>query len=80
MEVKKMKYQYAKPCDHYKGDTRGANCIIETTWEEYFNAVFDKNYFTGNKLEFLKALKEDLERELGQVDEDIKKLTKTPKK
>ena len=56
---------------------KGTKFVVNTTWEEYFSAIFDKNYFTDNELEFLKALKQDLEQELTQVDKDIKKLQKT---
>lgn len=76
MDIKKIKYQYAKP----KGKpskTKGQSFIVESTWEEYFSAIFDKNYFTDNEIEFLIALKQDLEQELKEVDKSIKKLTKS---
>ena len=76
MNIQKISYQYAKPsgkCDK----TKGVKFLVNTTWEQYFNAIFEKNYFTDNELEFLKALKHDLEQELTQVDKDIKKLQKS---
>ena len=76
MIIQKIKYQYAKPSGKYD-KTRGAKFLVNTTWQEYFNANFEKNYFINNELEFLKALKQDLEQELTQVDKDIKKLEKT---
>ena len=76
MEIQKISYQYAKPSGK-PSKTRGAKFLVDTTWEQYFNAMFQKNYFTDNELEFLKALKTDLEQELLQVDKDIKKLERT---
>lgn len=76
MNIQKISYQYAKPSGK-PSKTRGTKFLVDTTWEQYFNAIFEKNYFTDNELEFLKALKQDLEQELTQVDKDIKKLQKT---
>ena len=76
MNIHKISYQYAKPSGK-SSKTRGTKFLVDTTWEEYYNAIFEKNYFTDNELEFLKALKNDLEQELIQVDKDIKKLQKT---
>lgn len=76
MEIQKIKYQYARPSGK-PSKTRGAKFLVDTTWEQYFNAIFQKNYFTDNELEFLKALKNDLEQELANIDKDIKKLQKT---
>ncbi len=76
MEIQKIKYQYAKPSGK-PSKTRGAKFLVDTTWEQYFNAMFQKNYFTDNELEFLKALKNDLEQELANIDKGIKKLQKT---
>lgn len=76
MEIQKISYQYARPSGK-PSKTRGVKFLVDTTWEQYFNAMFEKNYFTDNELEFLKALKNDLEQELLQVDKDIKKLEKT---
>lgn len=76
MEIKKIQYQLAKPSGK-PGKTRGAKFLVDTTWHEYFNAYFEKNYFIENELEFLKALKHDLEQQLEQTDKDIKKLEKT---
>lgn len=76
MIIQKIKYQLAKPVGK-TSKTKGTKFVVNTTWEEYFSAIFDKNYFTNNELEFLKALKQDLEQELTQVDKDIKKLQKT---
>ena len=76
MEIQKINYQYAKPSGK-PSKTRGATFLVDTTWEQYFNAMFQKNYFTDNELEFLKALKNDLEQELANIDKDIKKLQKT---
>ena len=76
MNIEKIKFQYAKP----KGKpskTKGQTFIVESTWEEYFSAIFDKNYFTDNEIEFLIALKQDLEQELKEIDKSIKKLTKS---
>ena len=76
MKIQKIKYQYAKPsCRQNK--TRGAKFLVDTTWHEYFNAYFEKNYFIEDELEFLKALKHDLEQQLEETKEDIKKLEKT---
>lgn len=78
MNIEKIKFQYAKP----KGKpskTKGQSFIVESTWEEYFSAIFDKNYFTDDELEFLIALKLDLEQEIKEIDKSIKKLTKCPK-
>lgn len=76
MNIQKISYQYAKPSGK-TSKTRGAKFLVDTTWDEYYNASYEKNYFTDNELEFLKALKKDLEQELQQVDKDIKKLEKT---
>ena len=76
MEIKKIQYQLAKPSGK-PSKTRGTKFLVNTTWEQYFNAIFEKNYFTDNELEFLKALKSDLEKELNEVDKSIKTLTKT---
>ena len=76
MNIQKISYQYAKPSGK-PSKTRGTKFLVNTTWEQYFNAIFEKNYFTDNELEFLKALKHDLEQEMVQVDKDIKKLEKS---
>lgn len=76
MNIEKIKYQYAKPSGK-PTKTKGQKFLVDTTWEEYFNALFEKNYFTDNELEFLKALKLDLEREIVEIDKSIKKLQKT---
>ena len=76
MNIQKISYQYAKPSGK-PSKTRGTKFLVNTTWEQYFNAIFEKNYFIDNELEFLKALKHDLEQELTQVNKDIKKLEKT---
>ena len=76
MEIQQCRYQYAKP-QKYNGKTRGTTYKIETEWHKYFNAEFRKNYFIEDELEFLKALKHDLEQQLEQTNKDIKKLEKT---
>ena len=76
MEIKKIQYQLAKPSGK-PSKTRGAKFLVDTTWHEYFNVYFEKNYFIDDELEFLKALKHDLEQQLTQTDKDIKKLEKT---
>lgn len=76
MKIQKIKYQYAKPSGK-QNKTRNAKFLVDTTWKEYFNAYFEKNYFIDDELEFLKALKNDLEQQLAQTDKDIKKLEKT---
>ena len=76
MNIQKISYQYAKPSGK-PSKTSGTKFLVNTTWEQYFNAIFEKNYFTDNELEFLKALKHDLEQEMVQVDKDIKKLEKS---
>jgi hypothetical protein len=76
MNIQKISYQYARPSGKYD-KTRGAKFLVDTTWEQYFNAIFQKNYFTDNELEFLKALKQDLEQQLKETKENIKKLEKT---
>ena len=76
MQIQKIKFQYAKPSGK-SSKTRGQKFLVNTTWEEYFNVEFNKNYFIEDELEFLKALKHDLEQELLQCDKDIKKLEKT---
>ena len=76
MKIQKIKYQYAKPSGK-PTKTRGNKFLVESTWHEYYNAEFNKNYFIEDELEFLKALKHDLEQQLQQTDKDIKKLEKT---
>ena len=76
MKIQKIKYQYAKPSSK-PSKTRGSKFLVDTTWHEYFNAYFEKNYFIEDELEFLKALKHDLEQQLEETKEDIKKLEKT---
>ena len=76
MIIQKIKYQLAKPVGK-PSKTRGAKFLVDTTWHEYFNAYFEKNYFIEDELEFLKALKHDLEQQLEETDKDIKKLEKT---
>ena len=76
MNIEKIKYQYAVPNKKYT-PTRNPNYHIDTKWYEYFYAKFENTYCTEDELEFLKALKQDLEQELTQVDKDIKKLQKT---
>lgn len=76
MKIQKIKYQYAKPSSK-PSKTRGNKFLVDTTWKEYYNAEFNKNYFIENELEFLKALKNDLEQQLEETKEDIKKLEKT---
>lgn len=76
MNIQKISYQYARPSGKLS-KTMGQKFLVDTTWEQFFNAIFEKNYSTDNELEFLKALKQDLEQELAQVDKDIKKLEKT---
>lgn len=72
MEIQQIRFQYANPSKRNKH-----KFLTETTWHKYYNAIFDKNYFTEDELEFLKALKSDLEKELIETEENIKKLTKT---
>lgn len=76
MEIKKIQYQLATPSGK-PSKTRGAKFLVDTTWKEFYNAEFNKNYFIEDELEFLKALKNDLEQQLAQTDKDIKKLEKT---
>lgn len=76
MNIQKISYQYARPSGK-PSKTMGTKFLVDTTWEQYFNAIFQKNYFTNNELEFLKALKQDLEQELKETKENIKKLEKT---
>ena len=76
MNIEQITYQLAQS----KGKpskTRGQTFLVDTTWHKYFNAEFRKNYFIENELEFLKALKNDLEKELEETKENIKKLEKT---
>lgn len=79
MEIQQCKYQYAKP-QKYNGETRGAQHTIETEWHKYFNAEFRKNYFIEDELEFLKALREDLQHELDELDKDISRNIKVREK
>lgn len=76
MKIQKIKYQYAKPSGK-QNKTRNVKFLVDTTWKEYYNAEFNKNYFIEDELEFLKALKNDLEQQLEETKEDIKKLEKT---
>lgn len=72
-----MIYYQEKSCQVAR-KTRGTKHLVDTTWETYYNAYFDKNYFDkANMLDFLKALKSDLEKDLTQIEEDIKILEKT---
>lgn len=74
---KEMSCQVARP----KGKpskTWGQKLQVDNTWEKYYNAYFYKDYFDKkDMLDFLKALKSDLEKDLIQVEEDIKTLQKT---
>ena len=57
MEIQKIKYQLAKPSGK-PSQTRGAKFLVDTTWHEYFNAYFEKNYCMESELEFsLECLK-----------------------
>ena len=76
MKIQKIKYQYAKPSGK-PSKTRNVKFLVDTTWKEYYNAEFNKNYFIEDELEFLKALKHYLEQQLQQTNKDIKKLEKT---
>ena len=69
MEIQKISYQYAKPSGK-PNKTRSAKFLVDTTWHEYFNVYFEKNYFIESELEFLKALKHDLEQQLEQTDKE----------
>lgn len=79
MEIQQCKYQYAKP-QKYNGETRGTKYKIETEWHQYYNAEFRKNYFIEDELEFLKALREDLQHELDELDKDISRNIKVREK
>lgn len=72
MDIQKSTYQYV-PLNQ-------KNFIKNSKWYTYFNAIFDKDYFTEDELEFLLMLKSDLEKEIEETDKSIKKLTKTPEK
>ena len=76
MNIEQISCQIAQP----KGKpskTRGTKFLVDTTWHTYYNVDFYKNYFIEDELEFLKALKSDLEQELKETKENIKKLEKT---
>lgn len=77
MDIQKISYQYVEPKPQYVPETQGTTFELNPKWYKYFNAIFDKNYFTEDELEFLMALKEDLEQELQETNDSIKKLTKT---
>ena len=79
MEIQQMKYQYVKP-EKYNGQTKGNVCKLQPEWHQYFNAEFRKNYFIEDELEFLKALREDLQHELDELDKDIDRNVKVREK
>lgn len=68
MIIEKLKYQYV-PLNQKK-------FIGKSKWYDYYNVIFERNYFIENELEFLKALKSDLEKEINDVDKSIKILQK----
>ena len=70
--IQPMQFQYAVP-KKYNGKTKDANYVIETEWHKYFAVEMYKNYFIEDELEFFKALKNDLEKQLMQVDSLIEK-------
>ncbi len=77
MEIEKRKYQYVKPERYEVKKTRGTTYTLESEWLDYYAVQFIKNYWTGDKLEFWKALREDLENELAFVKaEEEKELSK----
>ena len=71
LDITKMKYQYAKP-EKYIGNTPSAEYKIESEWHEYYSADFHENYFTEDYLAFLKALKEELQLYIDNIDTEIK--------
>ena len=75
MNIERFKYQFATPGEKYSS-TRNPVYKVNTTWYNYFNAIFDKVYFTEDELEFLQMLREDLQQELEEVDVKIKTLQK----
>ena len=70
MIISKSQYQLARQSTRNK-------CLVEKSWHTYYNVDFYKNYFIEDELEFLKALKQDLEQQLKETKENIKKLEKT---
>jgi hypothetical protein len=68
MIIEKLKYQCVP--------LNKKDFIKDSKWYDYYNAIFEKNYFIENELEFLKALKSDLEKEINDVDKSIKILQK----
>lgn len=77
IQVQLMKYQYLRPDKKYNGKTRNANYVLETEWHNYFCVDMHKNYFIEDELEFLKALKEDLQEQLNEIDTIIEEKGKT---
>ena len=77
--IQPMQYQYAEP-KKYEGKTKGAEYIVNPEWHKYYAVEMYKNYFIEDELEFFKALKEDLEKELIQINELIDKEEKLYKK
>jgi len=70
LDITKMKYQYAKP-KKYIGNTSSAEYKIESEWHEYYSVDFHDNYFTEDYLEFLKALKEELQSHIDNINKEI---------
>lgn len=79
INIQPMQYQYAEP-KKYEGKTKGAEYIVNPEWHKYYAVEMYKNYFIEDELEFFKALKEDLEKELIQINELINKEEKLYKK
>jgi hypothetical protein len=80
MQISLMKYQYLRPDKKYDGQTRNANYVLETEWHNYFCVDFYKNYFIEDELEFLKALRQDLQSELDSLNKTIEDNEKSLKK
>ena len=79
LKIQTMKYQYAIP-KKYNGKTESAEYKIDTEWHNYFCVDGYKNYFIEDYLEFLRALKIDLEAQLEEVNKNIDKEVKTRSK
>lgn len=80
IQIQLMKYQYALPNKKYDGKTRDANYVIETEWHNYFSVDLHENYFIEDELEFLKALRQDLQNELEELNKNIEQKSKTRSK
>jgi len=72
INIQPMQYQYAEP-KKYEGKTKGAEYVVTPEWHKYYAVEMYKNYFIEDELDFLKALKEDLEKGLIQINELINK-------